>query len=258
MHGRVRFGPLFVSVFAFVLSGAGAAWSAGINQLPAVQLHITSDQGIDTVLDAAAMGCSGGSGYTGYSVSCNGYDYDLGKAELAALNLNFVVDPEVHLNISLINTSTTDQTFTLQASLPTAPLAGPNSMGGSVAGSLTETNGGGSGATVSALPNGAIYTALIDSASVAQLHGAPFSVSVTNNFESTTIPSAAFGQPIPSAAAPAVLSDIGVKLNFRLSPGDQVALTSVFVVQATTPEPAVGGLLGAAALALLGLRRRSL
>jgi hypothetical protein len=259
LHSSVGSRGTLLALFAAALSGlAGTAQGAGIETLPAVRLSITSDQGINRVFDAAAMGCEGDTGYGAFAGSCNGYDYDLGGGTtLNSLSLNFVVDPEVYLNISLRNGSSTTQTFILETTLPTDPFAGPNRMGGSVGGSLTESNGGGSGASVSASPGGAIYTALIDGAGVQQLLGSGYVLSVGNNFETANIPGTAFGQPIPSAAAPSVLGSIGIRLQFRLSPGDQVALTSVFVVQAAqAPEPAIGGLLGAAGLALVALRRR--
>jgi hypothetical protein len=235
------------------IATAGPAWSAGIQTVPAVQLHVTSDLGIDRLFDAAAMGCVGDTAYSGgYAVSCNGYDYDLGSATLSSLNANFVVDPEVHLNISLINNSNLTQTFTLVALLPTDPFAGPNRMGGSLTGGITETNG--NTASLTAVTGNAIYTALIDGNPVATLLPAPYTLSVANAFESSPIPAGtAFGQPIPSAAAPSVVGELGLRYQFRLSPGDQVALSGVFVVQ--TPEPALSGLLGLAALALVALRR---
>jgi outer membrane lipoprotein SlyB len=242
-------------VAAAAFGFAGSAQAAGIETMPALEMRITSDQGIDRLLTAAAMGCEGGPGYTGFAGSCYGYDYDLGGgATLTSLSLNFVVDPEVHLNLSLRNGSSVIQTFTLETTLPTDPFAGPNRMGGSVGGSLTESNGGGSGASLSAVAGSAIYTALIDGVGVQQLLASPFVLSVGNNFETANVPATAFGQPIPNAAAPSVLGSIGIRLQFRLSPGDQVALSSVFVVQ--TPEPAIGALLAAAGLALVALRRR--
>jgi hypothetical protein len=251
MHARAGFVTALASSIGLAIAAvAGSALAAGIETVPAVQLRITSDQGIDAALDAAAMGCSGGTGYTGFSVSCNGYGYDLGAASLDSLSVNFVVDPEVHLNISLTNTSVNPQTFTLEATLPTAAFLGPNLMGGSVAGSVQDLNG--NGATLS---SAAVYSALIDGGVVATLLTSHTST-VVNAYEFTNL-GAAFGNTpqIPSAAAPAVLSEIGVRLSFRLSPGDQAALLGVFVVQ--TPEPAIGALLGVAGLALAALRRRS-
>lgn len=254
MRARARFGTALVAVTAVALAlSTRNAWSAGIDTLPAVQLHITSDLGVDRLLDAAEMGCQGGTGYAGFAGSCAGYNYYLedaalnSVASLDSLFLDFVVDPEVHLNLSLTNTSANAQTFTLETTLPTGAFGGPNRMGGSVGGSITDNGGNGASATGPAL-----YIALIDGNNVQQLH-APLNV-VAGNFLTANIDAAAFGVPIPSAPAVGVLEDIGIRLSFRLSPGDQIALTSVFVVQ--TPEPGIAGLLGGAGLLLAALRSR--
>lgn len=253
MHARANLGKSLVSAVALVFSaGAGSAWAAGIETFPAVQLHITSDQGIDSVLDAAAMGCESVSGYGGFAASCNGYDYDLGGASLTTLQLTFVVDPQVNLNISLINNSLNPQTFTLETTLPVDPFGGPNLMGGSVGGSLTETNG--NTASLSTGTGNSIYSALIDGAVVQQLLGS-YTLNATA-LKTVGVGPAEFGLVGPNlvnAPAPSVNNSIGIRFRFTLSPGDQVALSSVFVVQ--TPEPAIAGLLGVGALALFGLRR---
>jgi hypothetical protein len=254
MRARARFGPALFAVASLVLAlSAGNAWAAGIESIPALTLHITSDQGVDRLLDAEEMGCDGGSGYGGFAGACAGYNYYLedgagnSVANLDRLDVSFVVDPEVILNLSLTNTSANPQTFTLETTLPTGFFGPSNRMGGSVGGSITDSNG--NGATVT---SAALYSALIDGTSVQTLH-APLNLSA-GNFLTVNITGADFGSPIPSAPAPTVNSDIGIKLNFRLSPGDQIALTSVFVVQ--TPEPAIGALLGGAGLLLALLRRR--
>jgi hypothetical protein len=221
-----------------------------------VKLTVESDQGINRVFevsevyDPTKLYCTSDGGYA--SGSCNGAGYDLGGASLDSVQLAFVVDPVVQLNISLTNNSATTQTFILTATLPTDPFAGPNRMGGSLTGGVTESNG--NTASLSAVTGGAIYSALIDGATVATLLPAPFSIGVGVPFESMAIPpNTAFGQPIPSAAAPSVLGELGLRYAFRLSPGDQAGLLGVFVVE--TPEPALSPLLGLAALALVALRR---
>jgi len=247
----------FIAAFALVaFSWAGTARGAGIDALPALQVHITTDLGIDRLFDAASMGCEQASGTPGFTGSCQGYNYDLGGLRITSLSVEFVLDPEVHVNVALRNTSAFVQTITLETTLPTV-FGGPNVMGGSVGGSLTESNGGGSGASLVVPVGSALYTALVDGGAVAQLLAAPYSLTVANNFETATVPATAFGQPIPNAPAPGVASSIGLRLNFQLSPGDQVALSSVFVLEALqTPEPALGAVLGALGLGLVALRSR--
>ena len=103
MHARARSVTtlaLVTSIGLALVRGAGSAQAAGIQAVPAVSLRITSDQGLDQAFDAEAMGCAGGAGYTGFSVSCNGYDYDLGTATLDSIpllpdgNLDPAFDPE--------------------------------------------------------------------------------------------------------------------------------------------------------------------
>ena len=153
----------------------------------------------------------------------------------------------VDLTLSVKNTSTVPQTFTLETTLPTGAFTG-NRMGGSVGGDLRDAGGNGAQVTSAAL-----YTALIDGANVQQLHPG-LNVTVVQPFLGTPIPQASFGNPIPSAPAPDVVDNIGIRLSFRLSPGDLIALTSVFVVQ--TPEPGIAALLGGAGLLLAVLRSR--
>jgi hypothetical protein len=257
MHARANLGKSLVSALALVFgTAAGSAWAAGIDTLPAVQVHITSDLGIDSTVSVADMACGALSGYSGFAASCVGYGYDLGGASLESVEVQIVVDPQVSLNLSLTNTSINPQTFTLETSLPVDPFGGPNLMGGSVGGSLTETNG--NGATLSSPSGSSVYSALIDGVVVQQLLGSSissYSVSA-NPLKTVPVGPADFGLTGPNlvnAPAPSVNSSIGIRLRFTLSPGDQASLTSVFVVQ--TPEPAIAGLLGVGALALLGLRR---
>jgi hypothetical protein len=118
------------------------------------------------------------------------------------------------------------------------------------------TDNTGDGATVSAATGSALYTALIDGASVQALYAAPQSFS-SGAFLSGNIPNTAFGTPIPSQAGPPVASSIGIRLDFLLTPGDSASFTSNFVV--VVPEPGTALLFGAGlvGLGLLGSRRRT-
>jgi hypothetical protein len=78
---------------------------------------------------------------------------------------------------------------------------------------------------------------------------------VANPFESQVVPAVVFGSPVPSLLGPAANTDIGIRLNFTLSPGDIASFTSVFVVE-PVPEPSTIALIGLGAIALLGLIRR--
>jgi hypothetical protein len=96
-----------------------------------------------------------------------------------------------------------------------------------------------------------MYTALIDGSPWQTLYNDPQSFSAAG-FGGGTIPYVEFGGPIPSLPGPAVLSTIGIVLDFTLTAGDQASFTSNFVV--LVPEPRLALLLVPALLAL-GLRR---
>jgi len=163
-------------------------------------------------------------------------------------------DPVVSSNLTVTNNSAVTQTFTSLVVLPIAPAVTPSSLiGGSISGSVTDVNG--NGATLATAAPDALYTALIDGVAVQTLYNNPNSFVVTPPFGSASVPNAAFGSPIPSLPGPAANNTIAIQLKFTLSPGDSMALTSVFVVN-PVPEPVGLGMFGLAAAGLLGRRRR--
>jgi hypothetical protein len=98
-----------------------------------------------------------------------------------------------------------------------------------------------------------IWTAYIRASavnnSISSLLNAPFQVtSAADNVAS--IPGEAFGQPIPTQPAMAMGDAMGIRLVFQLGAGDQVDLTTAFVLEAI---PAPGAV---AAFALVGLSQR--
>jgi hypothetical protein len=163
-------------------------------------------------------------------------------------------DPFVTNSITVTNNTLNTQTYVLLVTLPIAP-AGPSTLiGGSIQGGLTSDATAG---TLSSSGTTAIYTAYIDGVAVATLFDAPTSTS-SGAFLSSSLGTADFGTPIPSAAGPAATTDIAIQLKFTLTPGDLASFTSIFVVE-PIPEPTTIGLvsLGLAGLALAGRRRRA-
>jgi hypothetical protein len=152
-------------------------------------------------------------------------------------------DPTVNGAFAVTNLLAVPQTFTLNVTVPVPPIAPSSLMGGSVSGGFTDANGG--GVTFDSSGVTAIYTALIDGASVATLLPAPVALSA-GPFLSGVVGPADFGTPIPSAPGPALTTDMGIELKFVLSPGDTATLNGVFVVE-PVPEPS------SVILALLGL-----
>ena len=153
--------------------------------------------------------------------------------------------------ITLINTSALVQTFTVDISASTFAHGSSSLSGGSVSGVLTGNSDGGLFASASGNP---IWTAYIRASAVndiATLMNAP--IQVTSAAGSTaTIPGDAFGQPIPSQPGMAMGDAMGIRLLFQLGAGDQVDLSTVFVLEAI-PAP---GAIAAFALAGLSQRRR--
>lgn len=157
-------------------------------------------------------------------------------------------------NVVLTNNTGMTQDITITTMIPVAPAITPSSlMGGSASGTLT-TNG--DGGTMGHL-NGAdpMYRALIDALAVgglADLHNFDSSVSVVG-FGSESTGFEDFGTPIPSAPGPAVLSSIGITLQFTLTPGDSASWTSNFVVN--VPAPGAGAVFAFAGIAAIRRRR---
>ena len=101
---------------------------------------------------------------------------------------------------------------------------------------------------------GALYTAQLDGADWQQLKTSVSSFSA-GSFASATIPNTSYGSPIPSLPGPAVLSSIGVKLDFSLTAFDRASFTSNNVVN-PVPEPTTGALVALGLVALATRRRR--
>lgn len=100
-------------------------------------------------------------------------------------------------------------------------------VGGGSFGLLTDANG--DGATISAPPGDAIYTSLIDEATVGQAMAFPFSATAPAG--STCWFFGSHGDPIPSDAAPPVTFSYGHRLSYLLAGGDAAEITSIVVIQ---------------------------
>lgn len=160
-------------------------------------------------------------------------------------------DPFVSSNFSIVNNSGVLQTFTVTTITPTIALSGPTTMTGSVSGFVGDSNFTpdqfGNGATVQTQGGLPYYEALVDGVDTRSLYSSPQVNSAPFNL-TNGIPA----QNFINEAGPALISSIGIRNHFQLTPGDNAGFTSTFLI---VPAPASLGLLGVFGLAATRRRR---
>ncbi len=242
--------PMFAGT-ALMLSGVPASAAS-------LGLEVLVDGEMGGVYDSQALGCQDIAGTP--TATCVGSSpvWIGGSQGLRLDSWNLFVDSDPVINgiVAVTNLGAVTQQFTLLFTLPIAPpIPGGTLIGGSIQGGATDNNG--NGVTLSSTGLGsAFYTARIDGADVQSLYLNPQSFSA-GSFLSLSVPALAFGTPIPSQAGPAALTNIGIRLDFLLTPGDSASFTSNFVVQPQViPLPPALLLFGGALSALGFVRRR--
>src|SRR6185503_1888233 len=150
-------------------------------------------------------------------------------------NIDGDIDPQVQNFIALTNNSGVVNTYSITVFLPTIAIPGGSLMDGSVGGSVTDGNGDGFAQVTTAL-GAPLYQGLIDGVGpgAASLYTDPYSATVGVSGGTANVLATSFGQPFP-VGGPAVVGNIGIRLQFTLTPGDTIALTSFFRVN---PVPA--------------------
>ncbi len=164
------------------------------------------------------------------------------------------------LNFTVTNTSAMEQTFFLFAADPlNSPIIGSSLVGGSISGTYTDLNG--DGVQVSAPESGSIYTAFVDASTFDPFDGLVVDTLLdgatgsAGNFLSGNFDGTSFGDfpTIPGQMGPEALVNYGMLLEFTVSAGDTVGLTSSMAI--ATPAPGALALLGLAAICGRSRRR---
>lgn len=226
---------------------SGAAF-AGL--IPPLDVFLTVNDGAP--IHFTPQGTSNPNGtftYNGYYAS-DEWEFNLAEAV-------YNPDPSISAVIGFTNNTLLTNTYTLDFLVP-ASIVGPTFMGGSVGGSLTDANFSGSALVTSGSgPGTFLYQGIIDGAlyPTAGLYPSPTPFAVVIAGETTNIPATSFGLPLGTFPGPVtgVTTNIGIRLQFSLSPGDSIAMTSLFVVE---PIPGPGALALLAVGGILGSRRR--
>lgn len=235
-----------------VLAGLVLLATAPAQAAVELRLQILADGVQIGDVDQSHLGCVDNPDGVSAVCSANNLEYsgDYPLLNIDTINLEIDSDPTVSGSMSVTNLDTINtQLFTFIFTLPVSPIASPVT-GGSARGTVTDTNG--NGATISNL-GGSLYTALLDGVDWQSLHTG-VSYSDTSSPGPTSFTSLSFGSPIPSLPGPGpVTTSIGIRLEFKLTPGDQASITSNHVV---VPEPHTAGLM-ALGLGFLAKKRRN-
>jgi hypothetical protein len=170
------------------------------------------------------------------------------------LSIELDEDPEIVTSFGVKNLSGATLQFTLVFTTSAIPIPGGTLTGGSTEFDFGDNTG--DGVTLSAPPGGAIYSALIDNV----VHDTLFagaSGSDPTPFGGGTLGTDSFGNPIPSQAGPALVSNFGITYDFLLTGGDDATSSTGRFVVKPVPEPVTAALiaLGLVGLAAAGRRR---
>lgn len=228
---------------------AAAIAGSALAGIPTMQISVSSSNGSSGT--ASPIGTANGNpDQYSYTATINQPGF-LSNFSLIAADTSVAGREVLGGSIQLINTSSSVQTFTIDFAASTLAQGTSSLTGGSVSGVLTGSSDGG----LFASAGSSIWSAYIrtgaTTTTIASLLASPYSVTALPD-QVSSIPGEAFGTPIPSQPSIAMGDAAGIRMVFQLGAGDQVDLSTVFVVQAVPAPGAVAGL----ALVGAGMRRR--
>jgi len=162
--------------------------------------------------------------------------------------IEFDPDPFVSSAFTIQNLTGNLAPFTVTVIAPSIALSAPTTMTGSISGTVGDGDGiadqFGNGATVMTQGNGRpYYEALVDGADIRSLYAAP-QTNVAPLLGTADIDT----QSYINEVGPAVISTIGIRNAFMLTPGDNASFTSTFFIIPTPGTLALVGLAGVAAI----------
>jgi len=158
--------------------------------------------------------------------------------------------------ISVINSTASVQTYTVDISASTIARGGSSLVGGSMSGALADNQGSGAFFAIGGTAGG--WSGLIANGAsetqVGSLFGTAMQVT-TAPWQTAAIASQNFGLPGPSQAAIGMGDAAKIRITFQLGAYDKVDLTTTFVV--AVPAPGVFALVAAAGIVGTPRRRRA-
>ena len=233
-----------------LMLAAAALTGSAFAGVPVMQISVVASGGGSGTASPAGGAGSGANQYN-YNATIAGTGF-VSTFNLTAVDTSASNREVLGGSISVVNGSASTQTFTIDFNASTLAQGTSSLTGGSISGVLTGNADGGLFTSFGSTPIWSAYIKTSSNNTIASLLAAPYSVTSQPNMVAS-IPGEAFGTPIPSLPSMAMGDAAGIRLVFQLGAGDQVDLTTAFVIQSVVPAP---GATAALAMACMGARRR--